>query len=954
MDRKVLAQQLLAADGQQRHALLAQYSEALDGALAWEVKLLFDQFESSLPARAIEAANALQLVADRTGLQEITTLAAWVAGMAAQLEGKLDASLEQLIAAEVGFLALGQPRHAASTLVSKLITLAMLGRYPEALQTGFRARATFLAHHDWLAAGKIEQNLGNIYFRRDDYQKAEQLYRTARTRFLKVNDGKQLAQIENCLGSALTWQYRFTDAIHHYEEALQRAEQAGLAITQAEIESNLGGLMFFRGHYDQALDYLERSRRRYEGLGLAHNAAITEKELGEAYLDLNLIPEAATLFRRLIPTFDALGMKAELAWSLTHLARAAISGGQSEVAAAALARSHTLHEEEENPVGRAVAWLVAAQLDLKQNAYAAAIATSERAEAVFATVNAWQWLLTSRCLRAEATFQLGEIDAAFEQFTAILTQAEEYHLPQIVQRALTWLGMLALAMEELPLARQWLEQALDMVERMRATLPGEEFRVSFLSDKTLPYHGLVTIALADGDTLTALNYVERSRSQTLLELLGGALTTNVQPQDTIDAAILQRLRDAHNELNWLYHQRHRLPDDDERPSAETLNEIQRAAALREQQIGELILQLRHRCHRPPLPSIVQEEAPPAALHLFDLPALQQQLGDDSALVEYFACNDELFAFVVTNEQVVVVRRLCQEKHMESLVRRLRFQIDTLRHGHERLGKHLPTIIDRANHYLRECYDLLLLPLATAIGQRRLVIVPYRNLHYIPFHALLDGDRHVIEAREVSYAPSASVLLHCLRRPATTFTQAMLVGVPDAHIPHVRHEIETLAAIFPQAQSWLGAEATVDLVRTRSSATDVLHLACHGHFRPDNPLFSALQLSDGRLTVRDAYALKLNCGLVTLSACETGMNAIAPGDELVGLVRGFFAAGAPSLLVSLWPVDDATTVEFMRLFYQQVVAGTGLAAALRHTQCQLLQTKMHPFFWSPFILFGRYT
>ena len=55
-------------------------------------------------------------------------------------------------------------------------------------------------------------------------------------------------------------------------------------------------------------------------------------------------------------------------------------------------------------------------------------------------------------------------------------------------------------------------------------------------------------------------------------------------------------------------------------------------------------------------------------------------------------------------------------------------------------------------------------------------------------------------------------------------------------------------------------------------------------------------------------------------------------ELVGLVRGFFAAGAPWLLVSLWPVDDATTVEFMRIFYQRVLSGQGLAVALRDTQC----------------------
>jgi CHAT domain-containing protein len=140
----------------------------------------------------------------------------------------------------------------------------------------------------------------------------------------------------------------------------------------------------------------------------------------------------------------------------------------------------------------------------------------------------------------------------------------------------------------------------------------------------------------------------------------------------------------------------------------------------------------------------------------------------------------------------------------------------------------------------------------------------------------------------------------------------------------------------------------------SKTSHVLHLASHGNFRLDNPLFSALQLSDGWLTVRDVYQLNLvNCDLVTLSACETGVNALAPGDEWIGLARGFFSAGAPSLLVSQWIVDDAATAELMIEFYSQLRAGVGSAAALRHAQCKLLKEKPHPYFWAPFVILGRW-
>jgi CHAT domain-containing protein len=98
---------------------------------------------------------------------------------------------------------------------------------------------------------------------------------------------------------------------------------------------------------------------------------------------------------------------------------------------------------------------------------------------------------------------------------------------------------------------------------------------------------------------------------------------------------------------------------------------------------------------------------------------------------------------------------------------------------------------------------------------------------------------------------------------------------------------------------------------------------------------------------------LNCGLVALSACETGISAVAPGDELIGLARGFFSAGAPTLLVSLWTVDDASTAALMSSFYTRLRAGDRPAAALRYAQCEILRDNPHPFFWSPFVLLGRW-
>jgi CHAT domain-containing protein len=178
-------------------------------------------------------------------------------------------------------------------------------------------------------------------------------------------------------------------------------------------------------------------------------------------------------------------------------------------------------------------------------------------------------------------------------------------------------------------------------------------------------------------------------------------------------------------------------------------------------------------------------------------------------------------------------------------------------------------------------------------------------------------------------------------------------VADEQTPRVRDEVRVLAPLFPDSTALLDESATLAAVREQAPNADVIHLACHGQFRPDNPLFSSLRLGDGWLTVRDAYGLNLRCSLVTLSACETGVSAVAPGDELIGLARGFFSAGAPTLLLSLWAVDDEATATLMLNFYTRLREGAAPAEALRFAQLQSLKEQPHPFFWSPFVLMGRW-
>jgi len=118
------------------------------------------------------------------------------------------------------------------------------------------------------------------------------------------------------------------------------------------------------------------------------------------------------------------------------------------------------------------------------------------------------------------------------------------------------------------------------------------------------------------------------------------------------------------------------------------------------------------------------------------------------------------------------------------------------------------------------------------------------------------------------------------------------------------------------------------------------------------MFSSIRMGDGYLNLYDLYEMRLPSKLVTLSGCATGMNFVSAGDELLGLQRGLFCAGASSLLLSLWDVHDQSTAKLMEAFYRNYIASQDLAGALQSAMKQLREENPHPYFWAPFVLSGK--
>jgi CHAT domain-containing protein len=271
------------------------------------------------------------------------------------------------------------------------------------------------------------------------------------------------------------------------------------------------------------------------------------------------------------------------------------------------------------------------------------------------------------------------------------------------------------------------------------------------------------------------------------------------------------------------------------------------------------------------------------------------------------------------------------------------------------------------------YGALLKPVEAEIaGSRELVIVPDGALHYLPFETLSRSGEYLLERFPVSYAASATSLLGVDVPAAPTYAgrQLLAFGDPlyraagDAPLPYTRAEVESIAALFPpRARSiYLGAGASEKSVAGEAIGQyRYIHFATHGLLDEAHPERSGLALTpgkddDGVLRLDTITTLKLQADVVTLSACNTGLGGLFSGEGMLGLVRAFLYAGAGSVNVSLWNVNDAATAELMKEFYRNLSRSMPPDQALRGAKLALLRQDdplwRHPHFWAPFVLWLR--
>lgn len=906
-----------------------------------------EEYERSDPRRALRAAEAGVYVSGLLGDPVCAASSIRAKATALRALGKYRRSISLYDRAIRAFQEQGLEVEAARTQINRIAALKYLGRYNEALAVATRARRVLLRHGEELQAAKLDANVGGVYQRMDRYEEALSLYDRARGVFARHGLHNFVAHVDVNRASILTQLNDFRQAEDAYLRARATFEAATLKSTVAMIDANLGLLYSSQGRYNRALERLNLARGAFEELAVSKNAAVVDLDLAEVYLTLNLPEEALELAERASMTCDTLGMRLETAQALATQAFARLQLGQHEAAAVLVAEARRAFEIEGNQVWTATLGLHRAALLSQQSASEQdlheALELCKSARDTFRRRGLLAKGAYAQLVEGRLRESLGMAEDAALIYKSALRTASRLRLPWLLYQIHHALGRMEEKRAAWAIARQHYVSSIEALEKMWGDLRPEDLRTAFLTNRLQVYEDLILLCLKDGKlgAVEAFQCVERAKSRALVELLAGRLEVRVK--DLGNQPLVAQLTALREELNWLYNKLSEGETPSGRSRQPWVEEITEQIREREVQAGKVLRQLQ----------MGGEEY--VSLQLTDtcsLETAQSLLDNDTSLVEYYMAGDELLVFVIDRKDVSVHRNLCSRAQIAALAKMLRFQFAKFSYGRAYVEAHFIPLVAAVNRHLHQMYDCLVRPIRPRLRGQKLIVVPHGVLHYLPFHAFYDGERYLAEDFKVSYSPSASVLRLCHQRPIRGISKALIMGLADQWAPLVAAEVDRLAAIFDSPTVLTGAEATADALRQCAPGCDVIHVACHGAYSPANPMFSRFRLADGWVSVHDVYNLELDASLVTLSACETGLNRVAAGDELIGLARGFLYAGTPSLLLSLWPVNDSSTVHFMQTFYRRLLAGESKAAALCGAQLEMKNEYVHPYYWAPFVLLGR--
>lgn len=949
-----LVDELLGLPAREQRIVMLRSSDLFDAGGLDRLLEKADDLLGSDPGKARRLAEVCIELADAADAPAARPKADYVLAGASDLNGELEEALSLTRRAYDGYEKLGLELEALRTEVGRMRILLFSGDYGEALEVGAGVTEAARSEADGtgsdpekrdLLDAQVRQNSGLCYEFLGRYDEALKSYSLAEERYASLGMLDRVSEVNSNRAILLVNNGRATRAVEILLQDLRHFEDSGLEMPRVRDMINLGYAYHQLGNYKSSLGYFEEARRILEPLDALADEYGLLLDTAAVYLELNLLEEALSAYTEARDLFVGIGAVYEKAVAAHGIGVVLTLKGDLTGAEESFVEAEGFFEEIGNIPLLVAVLLGRAELSSLSDEATGARELANRALSLVS--GSGEWPLQSFYANLKlAELSLPDTEAAELHLDAAGPFLEEMSLPQLRFGFDECLGRIRSLQGRRREAEVLFERAIEEIERVRGTVTQDSMRAAFLRDKSSVYEELLKLKLESGDAPAAFEVAERAKSRSLMDLLSGISDV---ASVSGDAASEERLDVLQADLSAVYNMM-MLGGQDDSEGAPPAPDLRGRAVELEEEIGRLRL-------RAAASSSTDRD-------VFVSPdGYDASLPNDTVLLAYHVVGEEIIAFVSTSKDVRVMRGLGEVEEIRDLLRRLDSQWDRFRSGREFSERQARMLEKSTRRILAALYDALVGPLGPLLedafsevevatdGVPRLAVVPHGPLHQAPFHAFFDGEGYLLERFEVSYAPSAAVFASCQERRSGGIGGVMIAGVSDALIPAAREEALAVSELFPEARPLLDEHASLAAVSEAVPGRSVVHLACHGMFRSDNPMFSGLKMHDGWMLASDVMKLELDGAIVALSACESGRNVVVGGDEILGLTRAFLGAKAATLLVSLWIVSDDTTAPLMRRWYEKLLAGKSPATALRESQLATMRDHPHPYYWSPFIIVG---
>ena len=510
---------------------------------------------------------------------------------------------------------------------------------------------------------------------------------------------------------------------------------------------------------------------------------------------------------------------------------------------------------------------------------------------------------------------LGDTAKAMELHQQSLAKAQQNEDKEAEGNALNNLANALRQAGKLPEAEKYLRDAIAIWENLRIKLDDAN-KISIFEKQTRTYRLLQEVLIAQNKITEALEISERGRARAFIDLLNKRVSPNQTEQSKVSAVNIEQIKQiAKNEIATLV-------------QYSIITDEFKVDGKQQTQESELYIW-------------VIKPTGEVSFRSSDLKPLWQKE------------NTTLAKLVTTSRQSIGVR------------------------GRGAVYVSAKPDATKAKQRLQRSHELLIKPIADILPSNpndRVIFIPQGELFLVPFPALqYDQDKYLIEKHTILTAPSIQVLDFTSkqkRRAETLNAKSLIVGNPAMpkvelepgkppeqlkDLPWAEKEAKDIASIL-KTQALTGKEASKTAILQKISQAGIIHFATHGLLDDNRGLGSAIALApssqdNGLLTAEEILNLKLNADLVVLSACDTGRGRIT-GDGVIGLSRSLISAGVPSVIVSLWAVDDNSTSFLMTEFYTNLQQKLDKATALRKAMLTTMQKYPEPLNWAAFTLIGE--